>query len=265
MWKATSGFRNCRLVRHPACLSASTWAPPVVAVGCPAKPIRGTAGSAGTARGPQTKRHERSSTELRRTRIPARLDDSLYAELDARLAPADAALSAACPGEPGTRQPAHTVYVPAHRYHAGVAHEWGTAAASLLEVVHLPDAQAVAAVAAIPVDLAVEIRPLVGAKLSSEPIEDLRIDFEDGYGPHNDVDEDAEAERAATELVHSVAAGQAPPYLGIRFKCLEPGTRRRGLRSLDPFLGASLAAGPLPDGAASALCRPVSPTSREAD
>src|SRR5919112_563757 len=34
-----------------------------------------------------------------------------------------------------------------------------------------------------------------------------------------------------------VAAGTAPPELGIRAKSLEPPTRRRGVRSLDLFLG----------------------------
>ena len=42
-----------------------------------------------------------------------RLGADVLGELDRRLAPADAELAARYPGDPGTRQPVHTVYVPA--------------------------------------------------------------------------------------------------------------------------------------------------------
>ncbi|HEU5267316.1 MAG TPA: hypothetical protein VFU35_11485, partial [Jatrophihabitans sp.] len=58
--------------------------------------------------------------------------DRLAAELDARLAPADAALTARFPGERSGRQPIHTVYVPADRYHADLAADWGAQALRLL-------------------------------------------------------------------------------------------------------------------------------------
>ncbi len=70
-------------------------------------------------------------------------------------------------------------------------------------------------------------------KLAREPVEDLRIDFEDGYGSHPDDVEDAAAQAAASALAQSIAAGDAPPFFGIRFKSLEAPTRRRGLRTLD--------------------------------
>ena len=41
---------------------------------------------------------------------------------------------------------------------------------------------------AVPADIAA----LVEAKLATEPIEDLRIDFEDGYGVRPDDEEDAD-------------------------------------------------------------------------
>ncbi len=85
-------------------------------------------------------------------------------------------------------------------------------------------------------------------KLETEPIEDLRLDFEDGYGIHDEGQEDEHAIVAASAVAQAVAAGQAPPFIGIRFKSLEDRTRRRGLRTLDLFLGGLLAAGDLPDG-----------------
>jgi uncharacterized protein DUF6986 len=80
--------------------------------------------------------------------------------------------------------------------------------------------------------LAAEVLDRVRAKLASEPIEDLRIDFEDGYGSRPDDQEDTHVVAAANALASSVADGSAPPYHGIRFKSFERPTRRRGLRTL---------------------------------
>ncbi|HEY5114449.1 MAG TPA: aldolase, partial [Nakamurella sp.] len=89
------------------------------------------------------------------------------------------------------------------------------------------------------------------AKLATEPIEDLRIDFEDGFRAHrttpaDDQDEDSHAVRAA-----EVVAGMTdlPRSWGLRIRSLAPSTRRRGLRTLDLFLAELLSqAGSLPDG-----------------
>ncbi|MGH3453921.1 MAG: DUF6986 family protein, partial [Nocardioidaceae bacterium] len=70
-------------------------------------------------------------------------------------------------------------------------------------------------------------------KMATEPIEDLRVDLEDGYGTRPDDVEDRDASESARALVAATAAGVAPPYLGFRIKSMEPATRRRGLRSLD--------------------------------
>ncbi|PRX48357.1 citrate lyase beta subunit [Prauserella shujinwangii] len=151
-----------------------------------------------------------------------RLPEDVYASLDARLAEADARIAARYPGEPAGRQPVHTVYVPAHRYHAGLVADWGERALAVLAE-HGEG---------LPAETAVRER--VRRKLAEQPIEDLRIDFEDGYGAPGDDAEDAEAVRCAREL----AASAPPPFCGIRFKSFEAATRRRGLRTLDTFLGA---------------------------
>ena len=88
----------------------------------------------------------------------------------------------------------------------------------------------------------------VADKLRAEPIEDLRIDFEDGFGDQGDEAEDAAAVAAADALAADVAAGTAPPFVGIRFKCFEAPTRRRGIRTLDLFVTALAAHGELPAG-----------------
>jgi hypothetical protein len=182
---------------------------------------------------------------------PAAVHTSLgsdqYARLDARLASWDETLLRRYPGDDGSRQPVHTVYVPTDRFHAGLPAEWGSSAADLLAS-HAPDAATLADVVGIPVDLAEQVRPRLVDKLAAEPIEDLRIDFEDGYGPHPDADEDAAAVGAADALAAAIGAGTAPPYVGIRFKSLEPSTRRRGIRTLDIFLTRLAAASGLPSG-----------------
>jgi Domain of unknown function (DUF6986) len=52
----------------------------------------------------------------------------------------------------------------------------------------------------------------VRAKLAAEPVEDLRSDFEGGYGARGDEAEDADAAAAAASLAASVRAGTAPSF-----------------------------------------------------
>ncbi len=158
------------------------------------------------------------------------LDESVYAELDRRLAPVDAARAAAYRGERPGRQPVHTCYVPADAVVPGLAPAWGAAALAALDEHGLPDLGYDAA-------LLDQVLPRVRAKLAAEPVEDLRVDAEDGYRGRPD-DEDGDVRRAAGAVAADLAAGTAPPSVGIRAKSLEGPTRRRGVRSLDLFLSA---------------------------
>ncbi|MGY1605936.1 DUF6986 family protein [Geodermatophilus sp. SYSU D00700] len=158
------------------------------------------------------------------------LDDAVYAELDRRLAPVDAARAAAYPGERPGRQPVHTCYVPADAVVPGLAAGWGAAALAALDEHGLPDL-------GYDAGLLAEVLPRVRAKLAAEPVEDLRVDAEDGYRGRPE-DEDGDVVRAAEAVAADRAAGTAPPSVGIRGKSLEGPTRRRGVRSLDLFLGA---------------------------
>ena len=175
------------------------------------------------------------------------LADAVRADIGASLAATDAELARRYPGDPGTRQPVHTVYVPADAFTARTTVDWGGRALAALDE-HAPDAAALAAVLGLPDPLAAEVHDRVRAKLAREPVEDLRIDFEDGYGVRPDAEEDATAVSAARILAAAVAAGSAPPYAGIRMKCMEAAVRDRGIRTLDLFLTALLDAGPLPAG-----------------
>jgi citrate lyase beta subunit len=167
--------------------------------------------------------------------------ESLADELDDRLAGADRALREGYPGERAGRQPVHTVYVPADRYSEGLVPQWGAAALASLDA----DPEGLGAVLGQGEDGLLE---RVRAKLASEPIEDLRIDFEDGYGDRPDGEEDDAARSAARSLAASLGRDEAAPFNGIRFKSFEAPTRRRGLRTLALFLEELAGAGPLPEG-----------------
>ncbi len=172
--------------------------------------------------GPSGVRAEGSGVER------AGLAGSVYAELDRRLAPVDAARAAAYPGERPGRQPVHTCYVPADAVAPGLAAAWGAAALVALDEHGLPDLGYDAA-------LLGQVLPRVRAKLAAEPVEDLRVDAEDGYRGRP-ADEDGDVAAAAAAVAQDLAAGTAPPSVGIRAKSLEGPTRRRGVRSLDLFL-----------------------------
>jgi citrate lyase beta subunit len=180
------------------------------------------------------------------TAVP-RLSPEVLDDLDRRLAPADAELAAGYPGDSGARQPVHTVYVPADQMTLELPAEWGAQALAALTA-HAPSPAALAAATGIDQALVEQVHPGVLAKLEREPIEDLRLDFEDGYGSRPHEAEDADALGAARALAGALARAAPPPYVGLRIKCLEAATRRRGLRTLDLFLGGLLAETGLPDG-----------------
>ena len=174
--------------------------------------------------------------------------NALADELDARLANADAALAAAYPGDRGRRQPVHTVYVPADRYDSGTVRGWAEEAKRALAAHGRSTTELAEANRTCRPSVAVEVYERLRRKLDSEAVEDLRIDFEDGYGIRPDDDEDAAAVAAAQCLAASIAAGDAAPFHGIRVKSFEAPTRRRGVRTLQLFMRTLVEAGGLTDG-----------------
>jgi citrate lyase beta subunit len=188
-------------------------------------------------------------------------------EIAERLEQAHKSLQRRYPGDAGDRQPVHVVYGGAHLFRSETTRKLGALALRSLEdfapdfvafakavrlagAEQLPGSQqeteAIAnAIEADPEAVRRENRPAwfahtvyrrVREKLQREPIEDFRIDFEDGYGNRPDEEEDGHAEAAAGELAAGMNDGALPPFIGIRLKPLSEELRERSIRTLDIFL-----------------------------
>ncbi|WP_067861572.1 DUF6986 family protein [Nocardia shimofusensis] len=152
-----------------------------------------------------------------------RLPENVRARIEAMLEAVDAGLRAHYRG-PGERvQPIHTAYVPADQVTAETPATWGAAALALLDR-HRDDLA--------DLDTA-GVLDAVRERLRGDPIQDLRIDFEDGYGPRPDAEEDAAALAAGEILAHWASAAHGPRRFGIRTKGLGGLERRRALRTLE--------------------------------
>jgi hypothetical protein len=151
------------------------------------------------------------------------------------------------------RQPVHSVYGGAQLFKAGYVRKLGDIALASLRQYAATPAELAAAMG-IDMDVA-QIDTLyarVLAKLHSEPVEDMRIDFEDGYGHRPDAEEDTHAAAAASELAMAMTmtkpAGALSPFVGLRIKSFADETRARAIRTLDIFLSTLVAqAGGVPD------------------
>jgi citrate lyase beta subunit len=142
------------------------------------------------------------------------------------------------PGETGDRQPVHSVYGGAHLFKSDSAAKMGAVALSVLQE-YAPDAPTLAAALGLAADqaaLSETIRARVVEKLQREPVEDFRIDFEDGYGIRPDAEEDGHARSVAEEVAAGLRAGTLPPFIGIRIKPMSRELHARSLRTLDLFV-----------------------------
>jgi citrate lyase beta subunit len=139
------------------------------------------------------------------------------------------------PGDSGRRQPVHTVYGGAHLFKADLCRKMGSIAERALTE-FAPDAATLALAIGIPNHLRDTVYERVVEKLRREPVEDFRIDFEDGYGNRPDAEEDATADSAAEEVLKALVAGTLPPFLGIRIKCFSEELKARSVRTLARFL-----------------------------
>jgi citrate lyase beta subunit len=175
------------------------------------------------------------------------------------------------PGERGNRQPVHTVYGGAHLFKSDSAARLGKVAERALSE-NAPDFVVFARAIGLPLSgelpdvldyatglkhrletepdavreenkaawLGHTIYTRVQEKLKREPVEDFRIDFEDGYGNRPDAEEDGHAESAAAEVVKGIENQTLPPFIGIRIKPLNEELRARSLRTLDIFVSTLL-------------------------
>jgi citrate lyase beta subunit len=179
---------------------------------------------------------------------------TLTAEISAPIlepvAQANHAHDALFPGEPAERQPVHTVYGGAHLFKADTATTLGSLALKLLNE-YAPDPGALAACIGLAAGdrLARIVYERVAAKLQREPVEDYRIDFEDGYGNRPDAEEDGHAVSTAQAVARGKNQPGFPAFIGIRIKPFTEALRQRSLRTLDLFLTALLPeSGGLPGG-----------------
>ncbi len=199
--------------------------------------------------------------------MPLSLHEGSIREMIHHLKQANGAFNASFPGEGSERQPVHTVYGGAQIFKADTARKLGATALQslteyaptfvefaralqLVDTTRLPKTSAQVSVfekklAKNPDTLrrlhpsawiANAIYRRVIKKLQDEPVEDFRIDFEDGYGNRPDAEEDGHAESTAREVARGMAERTLPPFIGIRLKPFTEELKHRSIRTLDMFL-----------------------------
>lgn len=179
---------------------------------------------------------------LRRA-TPGSLDARDLAPILRGLRRGNAIVTRAFPGEPEDRQPVHTVYGGAHLFRADSAQKLGALGLAALDEYaadarSLHEALGFAAPGVDPIAFAATVRARIVEKLQREPVEDFRIDFEDGYGNRPDAEEDGHAQSAAEQVAAGAAAATLPPFIGIRIKPMSNELHARSLRTLDLFVTA---------------------------
>ncbi len=180
---------------------------------------------------------------------------------------ANYAFAARYPGDTGLRQPVHTVYGGAQIFRSDTARKLGEVGLRAFReyapdfvvfarAIQLPgfeslpkSAKQIAALTGMLKNnpdrvkqknrgawLAYTIYHRIVDKLKSEPVEDFRIDFEDGYGNRVDTEEDGHAEFIAKEVAKGMYEGTLPPFIGIRVKPLTEELKARSVRTLSIFI-----------------------------
>ena len=174
-------------------------------------------------------------------------DDNQLAEAESALREANLQFAKLHPGESPGRQPVHTVYGGAQLFAADSVPKLGAIALRAMDQ-YAPDAETLGRAVGISDHPALDtINKRVREKLSREPIEDFRIDFEDGYGNRPDADEDHHARVVAEELKKGVTAGTLSPFIGMRVKPLNEELRVRSIRTLDLVMTTLVEGGALPE------------------
>ena len=88
--------------------------------------------------------------------------------------------------------------------------------------------------------LAWRVYAQVKKKLEREAVEDLRLDYEDGFGIHPDEKEDAVAVQGAKEVADGMKQNILPPFIGIRIKPFNSEFVERSVRTLNIFVSTLL-------------------------
>ena len=178
------------------------------------------------------------------------LDHSALADAAAALREANLAFASSHPGEGPGRQPVHTVYGGAQLFKSDSVPKLGSIALRAMDQ-YASTPQALGAALGISDHPALPtIERRVRDKLTREPIEDFRIDFEDGYGNRPDAEEDHHAVFVAREVAKGIRDSMLSPFIGMRIKPLNEELRARSVRTLDLVLTTLVeeTAGQLPPG-----------------
>lgn len=166
------------------------------------------------------------------------------------------------PGDATGRQPVHTFIGGADTFTPDAAQRAGAEAIAALSK-YGASAKAFADVVGLDTSdprLAETVRARVLEKLEREPVEDYRLDFEDGYGTRPDAEEDGHAESAARAVAAGMKASALPPFIGIRIKPMSRELHARSLRTLEIFVSTLVKnAKRLPDNFAVTLCKVMAP------
>ena len=154
-----------------------------------------------------------------------------------RLSEANKVYQKIYPGELPNRQPIQTLYGGAQLFKADATAKLGAASLKVLEE-NAPNAAAFAKALQWtgPKKLHDLIYRRVVEKLKREPVEDFRIDFEDGYGNRPDAEEDGHAVSTAEEVAKGMKEGTLPPFIGIRVKPFTEELKARAIRTMDVFV-----------------------------
>jgi citrate lyase beta subunit len=175
------------------------------------------------------------------------LDSSLLSDATSALREANLAFATAHPGESPGRQPVHTVYGGAQLFASDSVPKLGTIALRAMDT-YAPDAKSLGKALDISTHAALTtVNDRVREKLKREPIEDFRIDFEDGYGNRPDAEEDGDAAKVAAAVTKGMKDGTLSPFIGMRIKPLNEELRGRAIRTLDLVYTALAKSGGFPD------------------
>ena len=167
------------------------------------------------------------------------LNDAQTAEVSARAAADERDARRTWPGADAGWQPRSTAYVPADRFDARTAADWGRQARGLVQR-HAADGRLLAERTGVHVADPDALHARVVSTLGTAAVEDVRIDFEDGYGVRDDAEEDRDATAAGQAVAAACAAGTLPRRYGLRPKSFADGHAGRSVRTLDLFLCAIL-------------------------
>lgn len=175
------------------------------------------------------------------------LDPAMLADATAALREANLAFAKSHPGEKPGRQPVHTVYGGAQLFAADSVSKLGSIALRAINR-YAGDSDTLGrALGLVDHPALATIDKRVRDKLSREPIEDFRIDFEDGYGNRPDAEEDGHAAAVAREVAKGMNDGTLSPFIGMRIKPLNEELRGRSIRTLDLVVTALVESGGIPD------------------